>query len=282
MNSIAKTLSKAIIANWLNIILGVMSLETFLILWSLYSGWLHGDWVFSGRHRSTSAEFLPYPWDVLSAFAQSFTVRDPVNNLYMTSHMYASLKRIFFGFVLAFCLAVPLGLLMGRSKSAEAIGKPILELFRPIPPLAWAPLFLVALKFFWGPITIVFLGVFFPILLNVILGAKSVDPMLIDAARALGARRRDVFAKVVLPYTLPYIMTGVTVGLGVGWMCIVAAEMLGAVGGGVGGYIYNMVYQEGMYDKVYAGMAVIGLLSVLTTGVAALFEQRLTRWMGMK
>jgi len=282
MNSIAKTLSKAIIANWLNIILGVMSLETFLILWSLYSGWLHGDWVFSGRHRSTSAEFLPYPWDVLSAFAQSFTVRDPVYNLYMTSHMYASLKRIFFGFVLAFCLAVPLGLLMGRSKSAEAIGKPILELFRPIPPLAWAPLFLVALKFFWGPITIVFLGVFFPILLNVILGAKSVDPTLIDAARALGARRRDVFAKVVLPYTLPYIMTGVTVGLGVGWMCIVAAEMLGAVGGGVGGYIYNMVYQVGMYDKVYAGMAVIGLLSVLTTGVAALFEQRLTRWMGMK
>ena len=282
MDSIAKILSKAIITNWLRIILGVMSLETFLILWSLYSGWLHGDWIFSNRPLSTSAEFLPYPWDVLSAFAQSFTVRDPVSNLYMTSHMYASLKRIFFGFVLAFCLAVPLGLLMGRSKNAEAVGKPILELFRPIPPLAWAPLFLIALKFFWGPIVIVFLGVFFPILLNVILGAKSVDPMLIDAARALGARRRDVFAKVVLPSTLPYIMTGVTVGLGVGWMCIVAAEMLGAVGGGVGYYIYNMVYQTGMYDKVYAGMAVIGLLSVLTTGVAALFERRLTRWMGMK
>jgi len=282
MDSIAKTLSKAIIANWFKIILGVMSLETFLILWSLYSGWLHGDWIFSSRPRSTSAEFLPYPWDVISAFAQSFTVRDPVSHLYMTSHIYASLKRIFFGFVLAFCLAVPLGLLMGRSKNAEALGKPILELFRPIPPLAWVPLFLIALKFFWGPIAIVFLGVFFPILLNVILGAKSVDPMLIDAARALGARRRDVFAKVVLPYTLPYIMTGVTVGLGVGWMCIVAAEMLGAVGGGVGYYIYNMVYQVGMYDKVYAGMAVIGLLSVLTTGVAALFERRLTRWMGMK
>lgn len=282
MDSIAKTLSKAIITNWLRIILGVMSLETFLILWSLYSGWLFGDWIFSNRPLSTSAEFLPYPWDVLSAFAQSFTVRDPVSNLYMTSHMYASLKRIFFGFVLAFCLAVPLGLLMGRSKNADAVGKPILELFRPIPPLAWAPLFLIALKFFWGPVVIVFLGVFFPILLNVILGAKSVDPMLIDAARALGARRRDVFAKVVLPSTLPYIMTGVTVGLGVGWMCIVAAEMLGAVGGGVGYYIYNMVYQAGMYDKVYAGMAVIGLLSVLTTGVAALFERRLTRWMGMK
>ncbi len=282
MDSIVKTLSKAIITNWLRIILGVMSLETFLILWSLYSGWLHGDWIFSSRPLSKSAEFLPYPWDVLSAFAQSFTVRDPVSNLFMTSHMYASLKRIFFGFVLAFCLAVPLGLLMGRSKNAEAVGKPILELFRPIPPLAWAPLFLIALKFFWGPIVIVFLGVFFPILLNVILGAKSVDPMLIDAARALGARRRDVFAKVVLPFTMPYIMTGVTVGLGVGWMCIVAAEMLGAVGGGVGYYIYNMVYQVGMYDKVYAGMAVIGLLSVLTTGVAALFERRLTRWMGMK
>jgi NitT/TauT family transport system permease protein len=123
---------------------------------------------------------------------------------------------------------------------------------------------------------------FFPILLNVTFGARSVDPVLIDVARTLGAGRREVFVKVVLPFTLPYMMTGIKIGLGIGWMCIVAAEMLGAVGGGVGYYIWNMANQYGMYDKMYAGMLVIGLLSVLTTGVAALFERRLTRWMGMK
>jgi NitT/TauT family transport system permease protein len=275
MDSIAKTVSKAILANWFRILLGAVSVAAFLTAWSLFSAWLHADW------PSDVAERLPYPWAVLSAFFSSFTHQDP-SGLYMTDHIYASLKRILFGFVISFCSAVPIGLLMGRSRNAEAIGKPIVELFRPIPPIAWVPIFLIALGFLWGPIAIVFFGMFFPILLNVAFGARSVDPALIDVARTLGARPRDVFVKVVLPFTLPYMMTGVTVGLGVGWMCIVAAEMLGAVGGGVGYYIWNMANQYGMYDKMYAGMLVIGLLSVLTTGVAALFERRLTRWMGMK
>lgn len=269
-------------SNWLRVLLGVSSLIVFLLAWWLYSAWLHGGWPFSGRTPSAAANYLPYPWDVISAFFASFTTRDPVSHLYMTSHIYASLKRIFFGFMLALVLAVPIGLLMGRSRSAEAFGTPIMELFRPIPPLAWVPIFLIALKFFWGPIMIVFLGIFFPIVLNVRFGARSVDPVLVDAARTLGASRRDVFLKVILPFTLPYMMTGIKVGLGIGWMCIVAAEMLGAVGGGVGYYINNMAYQVGMFDKMYAGMLVIGLLSVLTTGVAGLFEQRLSRWMGMK
>lgn len=280
MDSIAKTLSKAILANWLRILLGAVSVAAFLTVWSLFSAWLHADWPFAGGTPSDVADRLPYPWAVLSAFFSSFTHRE--SGLYMTDHIYASLKRIFFGFVISFCSAVPIGLLMGRSRNAEAIGKPIVELFRPIPPIAWVPIFLIVLGFLWGPIAIVFFGMFFPILLNVTFGARSVDPVLIDVARTLGARPKDVFVKVVLPFTLPYMMTGIKVGLGVGWMCIVAAEMLGAVGGGVGYYIWNMANQYGMYDKMYAGMLVIGLLSVLTTGVAALFERRLTRWMGMK
>lgn len=282
MDNIVKSLRKLILANWLNVVLGVLSLIVFIILWWLYSAWLHADWPFAGRVPSGGAEFLPYPWEVLTAFLQSFTTKDPATKLYMGSHIYASLKRISFGFVFASGLAVPLGLLMGRSKTAEAFANPIVELFRPIPPLAWVPIFLIALGFLWGPISIVFLGIFFPILLNVRFGSKSVDPVLVDAARTLGARRGDIFVKVVLPFTLPYMMTGIKVGLGVGWMCIVAAEMLGSVGGGVGSYIFNMAYQAGMYDRMFAGMLVIGLLSVMTTGVAAMFERRLSRWMGMK
>lgn len=271
-----------VMRRWRAVLLGAASLVAFVTLWQLYSAWLHGDWPFAYRAWSTASEYVPYPLEVIHAFFDSFLNPDPFTRLYMASHILASLKRMFLGFVLAFVAAVPVGLLMGRSRNAEAFGKPIVEMFRPIPPLAWVPVFLIALKIFWGPIAIVFLGIFFPILLNVILGAKSVDPALIDAARTLGATRATIFRKVVLPSTLPYMMTGIKVGLGVGWMCIVAAEMLGAVGGGVGLYIYNMVYQGAMYDYMYAGMMVIGFLSVMTTGVAELLEQRLSKWMGMK
>ncbi len=251
----------------------------FLALWSLYSAWLRAEWPFQGT-PSGALEYVPYPWEVLEAFYLSFWSH-PVSGLYMGSHVYASLKRIVAGFVLAFALAVPTGLLMGRLWTAEAVGKPVVELFRPIPPLAWIPIFLVVFGIFWGPIGIVFLGVFFPILLNVQLGARSVDPTLIDAARTLGTRKFDIFLKVVLPSTVPYLMTGVTVGLGIGWMCIVAAEMLGAVGGGVGYFIFTAAGNS-QYPYMYAGMLMIGILSILTTGVAGLFERRLSKWMGMR
>jgi NitT/TauT family transport system permease protein len=282
MSQPAAVLWKFIRLNWPRIVLGCASLIIFVAAWWLYSAYLHAEWPFGGRAPSGAAEFLPSPHKVVDAFFDSFVHKDPVSQLFMASHMYASLKRIFFGFVLAFILAVPLGLLMGRSRNADAFAKPLVEIFRPIPPLAWVPIFLIALKFFWGPIAIVFLGIFFPILLNVTFGAKSVEPVLIDAARTLGAKKGRLFFKVVLPFTFPYMMTGIKLGLGVGWMCIVAAEMLGAVGGGVGYYIYNMAYQAGMYERMYAGMLVIGLLSVLTTGVAGIIERRVYRWMGMK
>jgi ABC-type nitrate/sulfonate/bicarbonate transport system permease component len=282
MDHLFETTWKSLQKNWPRIVLGCASIAIFITAWWLCSAYLHAEWPFSGRAPSGNAELLPNPRQVMLAFFDSFAHRDPVSHLFMTSHIYASMKRIFLGFVLAVALAVPAGLLIGRSRNAEAAIKPIVEIFRPIPPLAWVPIFLIALSLFWGPIAIVFLGIFFPVLLNVTFGAKSVDPVLLDAARTLGAKKSHQFLKVVLPFTLPYLMTGIKVGLGVGWMCIVAAEMLGAVGGGVGYYIYNMAFQATMYDRMYAGMLVIGLLSVLTTGVAGILERRLYGWMGMK
>ena len=283
MRSLTKSLSKAFISNWLRLTLSAVSLTVFLTLWWLFSAYLRADWPFQGVTPSPStADYIPYWWDVLRAVGRSFVTR-PQNTggLLMSEHILASLKRISIAFALALLSAVPLGLLMGRSRNAEALGRPLVELFRPIPPLAWVPIFLVIFKFFWGPIAIVFLGIFFPILLNVILGARSVDPVLIDAARTLGARRGTIFGKVIFPFTTPYLMTGITVGLGIGWMCIVAAEMVGAVGGGVGYYIFA-ANNTSQYELMYAGMVVIGMLSVLTTGIAGLIERWLYRWMGKK
>jgi ABC-type nitrate/sulfonate/bicarbonate transport system permease component len=266
---------------WKYLLISAFSLLIFLGIWQLVSAWYHGRWPFEWRPWVVTSEYIPYPGGVIMTFLDSFVTPDPITGLLMTDHIVASLRRIFLAFILAFAAAVPLGLLMGRSTVAESASKPIVEVFRPIPPLAWVPVFLLLFGFFWGPILIVFLGIFFPLLLNMRLGAKSVDPVLIDAARTLGAGRVQIFAKVVLPYTIPYMMTGVTVGLGIGWMCIVAAEILGGVGGGVGYYIFSTAGVH-RYDLMYAGMVAVGMLSVLTTGVAGIIERRVYKWMGMK
>lgn len=274
MMAVEQEIKKWFAANWHRVALSLISISVFIVGWHLFSGHL----------RATSPslyEYVPPPAQVLDALIRSFTVRDSISGVYMTYHIWASLKRIALGFGLAIALALPIGLLMGSLKGAEATGKPLVEMFRPIPPLAWIPIFLAVFGIVWGPVAIVFLGIFFPVLLNVIFGVKTVDPVLIDAARTLGAKKVHIFMKVVLPFTIPYFMTGVKVGLGIGWMCIVAAEMLGSVGGGVGYYIFSKATSS-QYDLMFAGMIVIGLLSTLTTGIAGVFEDRLYRWMGMK
>lgn len=259
--------------NWRRILLGTLSLVVFVGAWQAYSWYLNSN-------DYGYAAYIPYPGEVAEAFIDSFVTPD-TPGLLMSDHIVASLKRIFLGFGLALAIALPAGLLMGSYLSAESVGMPIVEIFRPIPPLAWIPIFLVVLGHLWGPVAIVFLGIFFPILFNVMLGVRRVDPLLIDASKTLGAGRRNIFFKVVLPFTTPYLMTGIKVGLGIGWMCIVAAEMVGQYGGGVGYYIWAR-NEAGLYDYVFAGIAMIAILGILTTGVASQIERRLYIWMGMK
>ena len=273
MKSLTQLAREAIERNWRRAVLASISIAIFIGTWHVCS------WYLNARGLGFAA-YVPYPVEVARAFVDSFQNPDQ-SGLLMTDHVFSSLKRIFLGFVFAFALAVPAGLLMGRNSTAEAIGMPIVEIFRPIPPLAWIPIFGVVLGYLWGPVAIVFLGIFFPILFNVMLGVKSVDPILIDAAKTLGAKRQHIFFKVVLPFTTPYLMTGIKVGLGIGWMCIVAAEMVGRYGGGVGYYIWAR-NETGLYDYVFAGIAMIAILGILTTGVASQVEKRLYSWMGTK
>jgi len=219
MTSSDLSLSKLLRTNWKRILFGVCSILIFFALWYLVSWWYE-------MKDPVQGSTVPYPHEVGSALWWLLGHPDRVTGLYLIQHMFTSLERVLLGFALALALAIPSGLLMGRSWVAESISRPIVEILRPIPPLAWAPAFLIIFKVFWGPVAVVFLGAFFPILFNVILGAKSVDKNLIDAARTLGAGRPAIFTKVVLPYTVPYLMTGITVGLGISWMCIVAAEFV--------------------------------------------------------
>jgi len=273
MNAIPEWFKKIPRSYWKRVLLLAVSIVLFVGAWYAVSWWLE-------QRDPVQGSLVPSPDEVASSFFWLLTNEDRATGIYLLEHMFTSLERVFLGFALALALALPAGLLMGRSWVAEGLARPIVEIFRPIPPLAWAPAFLIIFKIFWGPVAVVFLGVFFPILFNVMLGARSVDRTLIDAARTLGARGSDVFLKVVLPFTVPYLMTGITVGLGIGWMCIVAAEFVSAEGGGLG-YFILANSDFGYYPEMYAGMVLIGIVSVLTTGLAGLFEREVYKRMGM-
>ncbi|MGD1060063.1 MAG: ABC transporter permease [Methanomassiliicoccales archaeon] len=249
------------------IIMGI-SLAAFILTWYAVSAYFN-------------TSYLPGPDKVFTALINSFEKPDPATGFYMTQNIMASLGRFTWGFGLALIVAIPIGLLMGSSRIAEAIGRPVVEIFRPIPPIAWVPFFIIILGSVWGPIWTIFLGAFFPILSNVIFGVKSVDATLTDAAKTLGARRSAIFTKVVLPFTVPYIMAGVTIGVGISWMCIVAAEFLGAEGGGVGSYI-RVQNDLNNFDYMFAGMVVIALLGLATVGLARLLEKHVSPWRNMK
>jgi ABC-type nitrate/sulfonate/bicarbonate transport system permease component len=255
--------------NLIKTALMVLSIPLFIALW----------WVLAVYLQGQNFYYLPTPPEVLEALIQSITM-DPATRLPLSQNIWASLVRFLSGFLLALMLAVPLGLLIGYSFYAEAGIRPTMEVLRPIPPIAWVPFLLLALGFFIGPIVTIFIGVFFPIVSNVIFGVKSVDPLLMDAAKTQGANGWQVFAKVVFPSSIPYIMTGIKIGLGVGWMCIVAAEFLAAQGGGVGAIIVGG-QAIGRYDIMFAGMVTIALLGIATLALSTLMERWVHKWMGM-
>jgi NitT/TauT family transport system permease protein len=207
--------------------------------------------------------YLPGPAAVGRALIGALTQRDFLG-FRMSQHVLSSLTRIFYGYLLAVVIAIPLGLLAGWFKPLEMFLSPWIEMTRPIPPLAWIPF---AIVFFGSPldaIFIVFLASFFPIFLNTVTGVQSVEPLWVDAARTLGGRGVVLFTRVIVPASFGHISAGLRLGLGYAWMSIVAAEILGVKGGGLGIYLWTM-HEVGRFDAVFAGMVIIGVLGLLLT-----------------
>jgi ABC-type nitrate/sulfonate/bicarbonate transport system permease component len=221
---------------------------------------------------------LPSPLRVLSSLDDLILIgMPPGQKLYL--HVYYSLQRVFSGFLAAFFLAVPLGILTGRFSSLRSIIEPIIELIRPIPPLAWIPIAILWFGIGNGSAAfIIFLGVFFPILLTTINGVRTIDPILIDAARTLNATNRQILFKVVLPGAVPGIFTGLRVGMGIGWMTLVAAEFTGVKQGYGLGQMIMTARDLQRPDAVIAGMLVIGLIGSIIDRIFYLIRKRMITW----
>ena len=188
-----------------------------------------------------------------------------------------SARRVFLGFGVAAALSVPLGIWFGISTRARQILFPIFEIIRPIPPVAWLPLSIL----FWpsSELTMVFLtfiGAFFPIFINVLSGIDNVDVRYIQAARSLGASRRALFWKILVPATLPSLFTGLTIAIAITWEVVIAAEMASG-SNGLGYLTWNSYMSQNMVGIVI-GMLSIGIAGLLSSVAMNLIGRRAAPW----
>ncbi|MES2935698.1 MAG: ABC transporter permease, partial [Pseudomonadota bacterium] len=192
----------------------------------------------------------------------------------LLSHLGASLSRVFSGFAVAAVVGILLGMIVGRSRWAEDVLLPPLEMLRPIPAVAWIPLAILMFPSSeMSMIFITFTGALFPILLNTIHGVEGVDQRLIASARSLGSGRRSIFIEVILPGAAPSIVTGLSIGMGTAWFCLVTAEMISGQFG-IGYYTWAS-YTIQNYAEIVVGMLFIGVFgmgsSVLVKKIGGLF-----------
>ncbi|ATM76503.1 MULTISPECIES: taurine ABC transporter permease TauC [Serratia] len=224
--------------------------------------------------------FLPAPQQVLH---QLVVIASPQGFMDATlwQHLAASLGRILVALLAAVVIGVPVGIAMGLSETVRGLLDPLIEIYRPVPPLAYLPLMVI-----WfgigetSKILLIYLAIFAPVTLSTVAGVRSVAQVRIRAAQALGANRWQLLRFVVLPCALPEILTGIRIGLGVGWSTLVAAELIAATRG-----LGFMVQSAGEFlatDVVIAGISVIAIIAFgLELGLRAL-QRRLTPWHGVQ
>ena len=249
-----------------NIALGAGFPLALIILW-------HVGVVASGTR------LVPTPYMVgvmMRDFAFGGVYDDAFSGTILT-HLFASMQRVYGGFLLAAAIGIPLGLLIGKLALLRALLDPTLSLLRPIPVTAWLPLSMVF--FGLGPrsaVFLVFLGAFYPILLNTIFGVRSVDGKLFEAAAMLGCDGSRMFRQVVLPASLPSIFNGLRLGHGFAWILIVVGEMTGVPTG------LGSVIMDGRTlsrpDLVITGMIVIGVAGFLCDRAIVALNNRVLRW----
>jgi NitT/TauT family transport system permease protein len=195
------------------------------------------------------------------------------------NHIGSSLFRVASGFLLAVMVAVPLGLWMGWVNGAFRTLNPMVQILRPISPIAWIPL---AILWFGvgdvSPIFLIFLSSVFPLVVQTIAGVHTIDRQYLQAAENFGVSRTKLFLKVVIPAALPQIIVGMRIALGVAWLVVVAAEMI-ALRSGLGYLIIDSRNAGNRYDLVVAGMVIIGLTGLLLDGLMRRLERLKTvRW----
>ncbi|HEX3039721.1 MAG TPA: ABC transporter permease [Caproiciproducens sp.] len=249
--------------NVTKLIAGASSILLFILLWQY------------GAACTEIGKLLPTPVVVFQDF-----IKDCYSNIgqyTLIGHIFWSLERVMIAYAVASVFGVILGMGMGWNRTIEAIFRPIFEVIRPIPPIAWIPLSI--LWFGIGEMTkffLIFLAAFSNVTQNAYAGAKAVDPVLVGAARMLGANKRQLFTKIVIPFSVPYIFAGLQIALSSSWATVVAAEMVRS-SEGVGWLIFGGM-QTNDTTQILVGILAIGIVGFILAIIMREAEAKLCAW----
>ncbi|WP_429699433.1 ABC transporter permease [Alteribacter keqinensis] len=228
-------------------------------------------WETAVRFGWTDSHLLPAP----SAILQTIWAMGADGSLWQ--HTGITLYRIFWGFIWGTIIAVVLGSIVGMSRKAETFFDPTIQAIRAIPSLAWVPLFILWLGIGEGAkITLIAVGVFFPVYLNTIGGIQSVDRKLIEVGRVYGLSTFALVKRIILPASLPSFLVGLRSGLGLGWMFVVAAELMGASEGL--GYLLVMGQNTLRPDTILASIILFAILGKITDTFLKKLQKRALHW----
>ncbi|MBF0530490.1 MAG: ABC transporter permease, partial [Deltaproteobacteria bacterium] len=227
-----------------------LSVITFIVAWQLL--------VDSGV---IPKELLATPTDVAKMFLRKLADTSPDGKL-LSTHLLISVTEAFVGYILSLLIGLPLGLLMGWFRLAEGLARPIFEMLRPIPPIAFIPL-----AVFWfgigmtGKIFIIWVSGVVPCVINAYVGVKMTNPTLINMARTYGASNWQIFLNLCIPSAMPMIFGALQIALAYCWICLVTAELVAANAGL--GFMITMGRRLVLPDMIVLGMVMVGLTGAI-------------------
>lgn len=228
-------------------------------------------WTIMSNQGHLNTIILPAPNSILE------TIVELVADGALFTNMFISVSRVLQGYLLAAFLGISLGILIGLSKHLDRVTELIIQMIKPIPPIAWIPLVIL-----WfgigesGKVFLIFLGGFFTILINVVDGIHQTDPKLVEVSRSMETPFWKHISLMVIPGAAPNIFTGLRTGLSSCWMCVVAAELVSSTTGL--GYLIMDARQFGQTDVVIVGMLTIGIVGKIMDSLLRFAEKKTLRW----
>jgi ABC-type nitrate/sulfonate/bicarbonate transport system permease component len=231
-------------------------------------------WDFVGERRILGSS-LARPHEVIIQLADMVT--NPLAGKSLFGHIWASTQRILIGFIIASVVAVPLGLLMALNPYINAVVKPVFDLLKPMPPIAW-----ISISILWfgigeaSKVFIIIIGTFVPCLLNSYNGVRLIEPELYDVVRMLGGNRRQEIINVCFPASFPAIFAGLQISLSIAWTCVLAAELVSARSGL--GFVIILGMNLARPALIVGGMVVIAVVAWLTTLLVTVLEKLVCPW----
>ncbi len=249
-------------------LLSVLSVATFLLFWYLLTSVLH----------VTSETTLPGPDVVLRTFFQKFTDKAP-DGATMVQHIGSSVQITLIGYFLGCLVGVPLGIAMAWYKPVDLFVRPLFDVLKPIPGIAWVPLFIVFFGIgIFSKVAVIFISVLISVVINSYAGIKQTKDVHLWVGQCFGATRQQMLFRIAIPTALPYIMTGLRIALSAGWLSIVGAEMLGATKGL--GFMIQQARGIQRPDVIIAGMIAIAIIGSLLSWVLGKIESKVVKGRG--